>query len=141
MNITYREERDLEPSQLQQLFASVHWESAAYPNRLAEAMHNSSRVITAWDGDLLIGLIRSLDDGADACFIHYLLVNPKYQGHHVGHALMERLMACYQDYLYIKVMPSDPQAVPFYQQFGFRRESRYTAMQIDRMGQLKDHAA
>jgi len=43
-------------------------------------MHNSTRVISAWDGDKLVGLVRALDDGETVAFLHYLLVDPAYQG-------------------------------------------------------------
>lgn len=39
-------------------------------------MRNSTHVISAWDGDRLIGLVRSLDDGATIAFLHYVLVDP-----------------------------------------------------------------
>ena len=37
---------------------------------------NSSRVISAWDGDRLVGLIRVMDDSELVCFINYVLVHP-----------------------------------------------------------------
>ena len=38
---------------MQKLFLSVHWESGNYPEKLVRAMHNSTRVISAWDGDIM----------------------------------------------------------------------------------------
>lgn len=38
----------------------------------------SSRVISAWDGDRLVGLIRVMDDRELVCFIDYVLVHPDY---------------------------------------------------------------
>lgn len=54
-------------------------------------MHNSTRVISAWDGDKLVGLVRALDDGETVAFLHYLLVDPAYQGQYIGDELMKRI--------------------------------------------------
>ena len=78
-------------------------------------MHNSTRVISAWDGDKLVGLVRALDDGETVAFLHYLLVDSAYQGQYIGDELMKRIMSFYQNLLYAKVMPSDPKTIPFYE--------------------------
>lgn len=48
--------------QVQELFLSVGWVSGQYPQRLYKALMHSSTVLTAWDGDRLVGLISALDD-------------------------------------------------------------------------------
>ena len=42
---------------------------------------------------------------------------------------MERLMARYENLLHIKVMPSDPAAIPFYEKFGFHWYDNYSALE------------
>lgn len=130
MAITYQETKEFSAEDLQELFRSVHWESANYPERLVKAMHNSTAVISAWDGEKLVGLVRGLDDGATVAFIHYLLVRPEYQKFHIGTELMNRLLMRYQDLLYVKIVPSDPNTIPFYKRFGFRQYDNYSAMVI-----------
>ncbi len=71
------------------------WESGNYPDKLVRAMRNSSHVISAWDDNKLIGLVRALDDRETVAFLHYLLVDPAYQGHHIGDELMKRIMSCF----------------------------------------------
>ena len=63
MEIKYKRTKDFTVDELQQLFLSVHWESGKYPEKLVRAMHNSTQVVSAWDGDKLVGLVRALDDG------------------------------------------------------------------------------
>ena len=41
---------------------------------------NSSTVLTVWDDEKLVGLIRVLDDTEMLAQIHYVLVHPDYQG-------------------------------------------------------------
>lgn len=68
MAITYTEERNFTPQQVAELFLSVRWVVGKYPDRLHKALMNSSRVISAWDGDRLVGLIRVMDDSKNASF-------------------------------------------------------------------------
>lgn len=138
MEITYRTSKEFEPAILQSLFESVQWESSKFPNRLTLAMKNSSMVISAWHDEQLIGLVRSLDDGATIAFIHYLLVRPEYQKFHIGSELMKRLMSQYKDYLYIKIIPSDPATIPFYKKFGFVSYDNYSAMIVKKFDDAKD---
>lgn len=128
MEIEYRQTKELSPEALGRLFRSVNWESGDYPERLARAMRNSEHVITAWDGERLVGLVRALDDGETVAFVHYLLVDPCYQGCHIGDTLMKMLMQRLTGRLYVKVMPSDPESMGFYARYGFREYENYSAM-------------
>ena len=129
MSIIYKEINEIPVDQIEELILSVAWESGKYPERIEKALRNSSLVISAWDGDKLVGLVRSLDDGELCAFIHYLLDRPDYQGYHIGAELMNRLMSHYTEYLYVKIMPSDPKTIPFYQKFGFEIYDNYSAME------------
>lgn len=128
MPITYRTTKEFTPESLQRLFQSVRWESGNYPDKLARAMANSTAVVSAWDGDRLVGLVRALSDGETVAFLHYLLVDPAYQGQHIGDELMRRILTPMADLLYVKIMPSDPATIPFYARYGFRQYDHYSAM-------------
>lgn len=128
MDIEYRNTKDFTAAELERLFLSVQWESGGYPERLVRAMKNSTHVVSAWDGDKLVGLVRALDDGETVAFLHYLLVDPAYQGLHIGDGLMKRMMSCLNGLLYVKIMPSDPKTIPFYERYGFRQYDNYSAM-------------
>ena len=62
MEITYTEEKKFTQDEVQRLFLSVGWVSGQYPSRLYKALMHSSTVITAWDGNRLVGLVQVLDD-------------------------------------------------------------------------------
>lgn len=128
MEIEYRQTKEFTADELKSLFLSVNWESGKYPEKLVRAMHNSTKVISAWDGNRLVGLVRALDDGETVAFLHYLLVDPDYQGRHIGDELMKRIMAFYEDLLYVKIMPSAPGTIPFYERYGFQQYDNYSAM-------------
>ena len=109
----YTEEKIFSQAQVQQLFLSVNWVSGNYPERLYKALMNSSTVLTVWDGEKLVGLIRVLDDTEMLAQIHYVLVHPDYQGQGIAGKMLEYIKKKYKDYLYIEVMPEDKNNVPF----------------------------
>ena len=87
----YTEEKCFTQEQVQQLFLSVGWISGQYPQRLYKALMHSSTVLTVWDRDRLIGLIRVLDDSEMLALIHYVLVHPDYQGQGIAGEMLERI--------------------------------------------------
>jgi GNAT superfamily N-acetyltransferase len=131
--IRYNTGKEFDIEQIRDLFLSVNWDSGKYPEKIVKGLRNSSAVISAWDGDKLIGLVRSLDDGETVAFLHYLLVNPEYQGAHIGNELMKRILDRYRNFLYVKIMPSDPNVIPFYERFGFKQYDNYSALEIKRL--------
>jgi len=128
--IEYRTIKTFQKEQVKDLFLSVNWESGRYPDKIVKGLEKSSVVISAWDGEKLIGLVRGLDDGETVGFIHYLLVNPAYQGQHIGDGLMCRIMDEYKDLLYVKIMPSNPKTIGFYKKYGFEIYDIYSAMEV-----------
>ena len=122
MPITYIEERNFTPQQVADLFLSVRWAVGKYSDRLYKALMNSSRVISAWDGDNLVGLIRVMDDSELVCFINYV-------GHGIAGYLLEMVKAAYKSYLYINVMIGDSKNAPFYEKHGFKVKENSLLMQ------------
>ena len=129
MEIQYTEGKKFTQAQVVSLFASVHWVSAEYPSRLYKALMHSSSVFTAWDGDRLVGLLRAIDDSELVAYLHYALVHPDYQGHHIAGTLIEMAKEKYRDYLYINLMPEESKNAAFYQRFGFEIMPDGVAMQ------------
>lgn len=130
MNITYTEEKKFTKEQVQALFLSVGWVSGEYPARLYKALKNSSTVITAWDGDRLTGLVRVLDDSEMVAYMHYVLVDPEYQGHGIAGKMIEMVKEKYKNYLYIEVMPEESRNAAFYEKHGFNIMYDGVAMQL-----------
>ncbi len=126
----YTEEKIFKEKQVQDLFLSINWVSGNYPKRLYKALMHSSTVITAWDQERLVGLVRVLDDSEILAYIHYALVHPDYQGQGIAGKMIEMVKEKYKDYLYIEVMPEESKNVSFYQRFGFKIMEDGVAMQI-----------
>lgn len=119
MAITYHHNQPITAAQAEALFLSVDWLSGRYPARLAKALAGSDTVISAWDGQTLVGLVNALDDGELTAYAHYLLVHPDYHGHGIGKELVRRLKQTYAGYLYLLLMVDDPKNVAFYEKYDF----------------------
>jgi ribosomal protein S18 acetylase RimI-like enzyme len=62
-----------------------------YDDRRMSLMLNSANVIvSAWDGNNLIGLLRGFTDFCFDCYINDLAVDPDYQGQGIGKILSSR---------------------------------------------------
>jgi GNAT superfamily N-acetyltransferase len=116
--IVYSQDKDLDRAQLQDLFLSVGWSSGNYPDDLVAAMANSHRVVCAWDGDRLIGLMNALSDGVMTAYFHYLLVRPEYQSQGVGRRLVSTMLEEYREYAR-KVLIAYDTEIEFYERCGF----------------------
>lgn len=132
--LKYTEEKIFTQEQVQQLFLSINWVSGNYPKRLYKALMNSSTVLTVWDDDFLVGLIRVLDDTEVLAQIHYVLVHPDYQGKGIASKMLEYIKEKYKDFMYLEVMPEDKKNMSFYRKNGFTLMENGIAMQICNYG-------
>lgn len=129
MEIKYSNIKEFDKQQLQDLFLSVQWSSGNYPEQLQIAMKNSHRVVTAWDGEKLVGLINALSDGIMTVYFHYLLVHPDYQAAGVGKRLVSLMLEEYKDYARKALIAYDKE-IAFYKRCGFEEGTGKTPMFI-----------
>lgn len=98
MNIVYNDEKkDLPLAQLHELFITVGWsDSGKLPDEMKAGFMqpwiHSTLVISAWDGDCLVGAVRVLSDTIFRSVIYDLLVAPEYQGKGIGSELVRRCL-------------------------------------------------
>ena len=118
MAITYRAGKEVEPNSLGDLFLSVNWPLGYQPDKLRRAFSRSDQVITAWDGEKLVGLVNTIADGSVTAFIPYLLVNPEYQKQGIGGILIGKIVSAYEGYERI-VLLTEKDTVDFYKKCGF----------------------
>jgi len=87
--IEYRYTKTIPDAQLRSLYNSQHW--TAYTDQiddLATLLTNCNIVCSAWDGDKLIGLVRTFGDDISICYIQDILVNPAYARRGIGKRLL-----------------------------------------------------
>ncbi len=124
--IEYKQTKDFTADELQKLFLSVHWESGNYPEKLVRCTIPHELflrgMVISWSGWFARLMMEKQSHFALS------LVDPAYQGQYIGDELMKRIMSFYQNLLYVKVMPSDPKTIPFYERCGFQQYDNYSAM-------------
>jgi len=118
MHIEYKDIRDFRREELETLFLSVGWSSGHFPDKLVAAMKGFDTVFSAWDGEKLTGMLCAMDDGVMNAYVHYLLVDPAYQGTGIGRTLVEMAKEKYKEYLRIAVIAYDEE-LSFYENCGF----------------------
>jgi GNAT superfamily N-acetyltransferase len=91
-SIRLSETRDVPLDEIVALYRANDWSSADKPELLHAALLGSHSLITAWDGERLVGLGNAISDGHLVVYYPHLLVLPEYQGRSIGTALMQRLM-------------------------------------------------
>ncbi|MBN2238217.1 MAG: GNAT family N-acetyltransferase [Dehalococcoidales bacterium] len=127
--LEYKTDKEIEPEKLKHLFLSVGWPVGHHSGRLRTALINSHRVISAWDGKKLAGLINSISDTAMIVYIPYLLVQPEYQKQGTGSMLVRLMLKEYKDYERI-VLLTEKDTTGFYEKLGFRYASTTCPMMI-----------
>jgi len=88
--------------------------------RLMKALKKSLMVVTAWEDDKLVGLIRVVGDGLTIIYIQDILVKRAYKRKGIGTALLRYVMDKYRD-VNQKVLLTDntPETRGFYEHNGF----------------------
>lgn len=126
MDIIYKKDHSYSADDVKELFLSVDWLSANYPERVKKALDNCKTIVTAWDGDKLVGLINVIDDGELTAYVHYLCVSPQYQGLGIGRELLKQIKEKYREYLYIIVIAEKEKLIAYYKKNGFEHiDGRY----------------
>jgi len=118
MEIKFLYSKEVAAVNIRDLFLSVNWSLGNNPDKLQSAFSHSDKVITAWDGEKLIGLINTIADGSLTAFIPFLLVNPNYQKQGIGRKLVRMIVSEYKNYERI-VLLTEKDAVDFYRKCGF----------------------
>jgi predicted N-acetyltransferase YhbS len=91
--IEYRAGNELELDQVRELYqASTLGERRPIEDRprFAEMLKNANLVITAWEGDLLVGISRALTDFSYITYLADLAVRVSHQKQGIGKELIRR---------------------------------------------------
>ena len=121
MNIIYDEtKKDLPCEQLHKLFVSAGWsdDPTEYLSVFNKPFINSTLVISAWDNERLIGVVRVLSDKIVRSVIHDLVVLPEYKNKGIGKELVRRCMAHYPNSEWL--VQTEKHIAPYYEKMGFK---------------------
>ena len=127
--IEYRDSKDVPREQVLALYRTNDWSAAKKPDALCGALQNSHTVITAWDGEELVGLANALSDGHLVVYYPHLLIMPEYQGQGIGRHIMELMHERY-GHLHQQILVAEREAVGFYQKCGLEIAGKTQSMWI-----------
>ena len=121
MNIVFKDNKKIKQQNLQALYKDVEWYAYTKElNQLQQALENSLYVLTAWDGEQLIGLIRIVGDGLTILYIQDILVLNSHQNQGIATELMNRVLEKYKDVRQKVLLTEEaPDVRHFYEKNGF----------------------
>lgn len=108
-----------------ELRKSVNWIQVT-PKRASIALKNTFYLCVAMCGEVPVGMTRIVSDGGYTYFITDVIVNPAYQGQHIGTELIRRTL----DYIQKDVLEGETVMISlmsaferesFYKRFGFHQ--------------------
>lgn len=129
MEITISDTRNIHQEKIIALYKANAWSSADKPDELYKALMNSHALISAWDGEELVGIGNAISDGHLVVYYPHLLVHPNYQGKGIGQMMVAKMQEKYGDF-HMQMLTADGKAIDFYQKVGFERAGQTEPMWI-----------
>lgn len=120
-NLVFKEDIILNVEDILYLYNDVGLSSYTKDiDSLIKSIKNSLKVISVWDKDLLVGLIRVVGDGHSIIYIQDILILQKYQNRGIGKRLIEIILDKYKNVMQ-KVLLTDKEEknILFYKKVGF----------------------
>jgi len=119
--ITYREDHDLDLEQVAALFIRAGWAHRAQDRaKLARLIAHSMYVVTAWDGETMVGIARAISDGVTNAYVSTVTVLPEWRGKGIGREMVRRLVDVGEGKDAIQwTLHARPEVHPFYRENGF----------------------
>lgn len=120
MSITYRTNTPLDLDAVIELYtASTLGQRRPVDDRvtMAQMLEHANLTISAWDGDSLVGIARSLTDFGYCCYLADLAVHQDYQRQGIGRQLIHLTRAELGPRAYLTLLAA-PAAVDYYPRIG-----------------------
>ena len=128
MAINFINCKNINREQLERLYNDAGW--YAYTQNLEilqQAMELSLEVISAWDNEELVGLIRVVGDGLTIIYIQDILVLNTYQNNGIATQLMKQVLEKYNNVRQKVLLTEEaPDVRHFYEKNGFQSCDRGT---------------
>lgn len=89
-------------------------------NRIAKMYTHSNLIVSAWDGDRLVGVSRALTDFCYCCYLSDLAVRKDYQKKGIGNQLIQLTRDKIGEQVTL-ILLAAPQAMNYYPKVGFEK--------------------
>ncbi len=124
MEITYRSDKIPTAREIIKLYDAAGLpRPTADAERIQKMFENSDLVITAWDGDTLVGVSRTITDWVWSSYLADLAVSPDHQKLGIGKKLVDLTREKIGEESMILLL-SVPEAMEYYPRIGFEKEDR-----------------
>jgi len=138
MTITFSTDRQkVDVPQVQHLLAiGAFWASQRTLSDLETAIQHSEPVVTAWDGERLVGFARATSDRVYRAVLWDVVIHPEYRGQGLGRTLVTTLLAhpSINQVERVYLMTSSQQG--FYERLGFTENLTTTMVLFNRQPAL-----
>ncbi len=119
--LRYQYTKEISIEKLIPLYQDANW--IAYtktPDLLQQAIAQSLFVVSVWDNDLLVGLVRVVGDGLTIIYIQDILVLKAYKRQKIGTKLVEIVLKEFKSVRQKVLLTDDtPETRGFYETSGF----------------------
>lgn len=88
--------------------------------RIAEMYRNSNLIVSAWDGERLVGVARSLTDFCYCCYLSDLAISEAYKKSGIGKKLIDITLERLGEQVTL-ILLSAPGAMEYYPKVGFEK--------------------
>ncbi|MFD0940672.1 GNAT family N-acetyltransferase [Pedobacter boryungensis] len=89
--------------------------------RIQKMIDNSNLIITAWDGEVLIGVSRCITDWVWSCYLADLAIRKEYQKEGIGKKLINLTKEKVGEQSMVLLL-SVPTAMEYYPKVGFKKQ-------------------
>ncbi|MGL5127622.1 MAG: GNAT family N-acetyltransferase [Aeromonas popoffii] len=119
LQILYRRDVDITPAQLAQVFrrSGIRRPVDDLP-RIAKMLEHGNLLVTAWDGERLVGVARALTDFCFCCYLSDLAVDREYQKQGIGATLIRSVKDAIGEQSMLLLLAA-PEVMEYYPKAGF----------------------
>jgi GNAT superfamily N-acetyltransferase len=118
-DIHFATDRTVSPGQLASVFARSGINRPVHKlDQMANMAASADLLVSAWHGDTLIGVARSLTDFCAACYLADLAVDRDYQQYGIGRRLVQYTRDCIGEDTMLLLLAA-PSAMAYYPKIGF----------------------
>ncbi|WP_247232165.1 GNAT family N-acetyltransferase [Telluribacter sp. SYSU D00476] len=122
MEITYKTDATPTPEQVIELYENAGLPRPTHDReRIRLMFQNANLVVTAWDGDQLVGVARSITDWVWSCYLADLAIQHEYQKAGIGRRLIGITKEKVGEQSMVLLL-SVPTAMEYYPKVGFTKQ-------------------
>jgi len=140
-DIKFRTTKNIEKEKLLALYSDAGWSAyTSRPDLIKKAVGNSLYILTAWEGEKLIGMLRAVGDGLTIIYIQDLILLKKYKRKGIGSLMLKKILEKYSNVRQIVLLTdSDKELITFYERSGFKRTDRSGLCSFIRIKNMPDN--